>query len=125
MLKAIFAATVIFSVNSASADIFECRGNDAASRDYTVALINQGRVSIDDVPENTPVEFLLLIKNDGETIVSAKVLAEQEDVMFVYEAVTAEHGKIAGTIFMDELDQSSVRVEDMDRRLSLDCERTE
>jgi hypothetical protein len=125
MLKAIFTTAIFLLVNQANADVIQCSGNDAVSRDFTLSLTNQGRLSIDDVPEGTPVEFLLIIKNDGETIVNAKVQAEQEDVMFIYEAVTEKYGKIAGHIYMDELDQSSVRVENMDHGLNLDCERTE
>jgi hypothetical protein len=123
MTKAILAATALtLFVNTAKADIFQCRGNDSESGDYTLLLENHGRMSIDDVPEGTLVPFLLILKNDGNTILKTTVLAQQEDVLFGFEAAS---GKVAGHIYLDELDQSSLSVDSLDHGLNFECERTE
>ncbi len=121
MLKSVFVFCVILFVNSASAEVIVCRGDVSDNPGFTVALQSVGP-NASDVPEGTLVEYRMTIRKSRDTIVETVVLAQQEDVIFAWEAVTEKYGKISGHIYLDELEEASVRVESMDHGLELDCE---
>jgi hypothetical protein len=71
---------------------------------------------------NTPIEegrayqFNLKIADRGRVIVDERAVVTTEDVMFFFEV---KGKRIAGTIYMDELDQSNLTIGNQSFRL--DC----
>ncbi len=100
-----FIAAVLFALlsTSAFAFTFNCKGRDQ-DMDYSMVLKEVGKTN---VPENTPVDYQLLIKKNSKVLFSAMVTGKSEDVML---SLRSRRGAplLQGMIYMDELDQTTI-----------------
>jgi hypothetical protein len=107
---------------SAIADTHTCKGNESfgTSKNVTMEISSIGKV-VQQVPEGEKVPYHLIVKIAGKQITDSIVQVSQEDVMFQISGNTDDAGKVNGTIFLDELEQSNLNLPEIGLSFNLDC----
>ncbi|MNK89331.1 hypothetical protein D3C87_1093390 [compost metagenome] len=121
-MKALLVLATLLTI-SGTAQAFEsiqCKGNEefGTSKNVTMTMKAVDKTN-NDVPEGVKVPYELLVMIDNQVVVATTVQAHAEDVMFQFRSKTNRFGKVSGIIYLDELDQTSVTVNDLD--FTLDC----
>ncbi len=120
-MKALAFTLSLFSfVATAQAETFYCVGNESygTTKNIFVKLQPVGP-SVNEVSEGTKVPYKLLVLNGAKIWADTVVQAAKEDVTFSFGANDPINGKIAGRIYLDELEESSIKLNTSE--LSLDC----
>lgn len=119
MKALVILAAVFVSTNAFAIEDMTCKGNKDFGTSETVSVqIKAVGKTTNQVPEGTSVPYKITVKNDGEVWADGVVSASQEDVMFGFEGA-GSFGELSGMIYLDELEQSHLSLNDM--KLQLDC----
>lgn len=105
LLIALLVSLTAVTASARDSGTFSCLGLEG---DIHVTLKPLAQKT-SDVQEGTKVPYLLELNNNGFQTFSGAVMASQKDVMFQYSGEDTNLGlSVSGTIYLDELDQSTI-----------------
>lgn len=113
-MKLIAVLTFILSTSAFANTKLTCKGNEG-SEGATMTLENR---SSEDVPENSPIDYILVLKEGRKIIFNAVVTGRQNDVLL---SLRSRRGApyLNDGIYMDELYDVDINV--AGKRYSFDC----
>lgn len=121
-MKALIALALLVSGSSAVAfDTITCKGNVdyGTPSDLVMTLTAGGNADIDSVPEGTDVSYRLVVTKAGKEWTDLTVKAQKHDVLFSFEGNSRNGGHIEGSIYLDELGESSIYI--YKQTFAMDC----
>lgn len=116
-MKLIAFFALVLSLNVLADTKLVCKGING-SEGSVMTLENK---SSEDVPELTPIDYLLFVKEGTKVVFNAVVTGKQEDVqLFIRSRRGAPY--VQDVIFMDELYDVNVRIGNKDYNFNCEAE---
>jgi hypothetical protein len=120
-MKNLFLAVLALStsVPAFAGEQYYCKGNFSTSESTTLFV---KALSHDHAIEGEKMEYLIVIRDDAEEIFHGHVSAESEDVMLSFKSRRGQQ-KLSGMIYMDELNQTWMKLGNAKEALHFNCDR--